>query len=106
MGVIAGLVLVALIIGAIVVALGGAILGCMPSFIFWLIPVNPDGLAAKLLTGGLVAGVALVVLIAWSRHGESGAEYELPEDERRRREQAERDNDEFGWWMTDGPGAY
>ncbi len=105
MGVVAGLVLVALFIGAIVVALGGAILGRLPSFIFWLIPVNPDGLAAKLLTGGLVAGVVLVVLVAWSRHGE-GADYELPEDERRRREQAERDNDEFGWWMTDGPGAY
>lgn len=73
MGVVAGLVLLALFIGAIVVALGGAVLGRLPSFIFWLIPVNPDGLAAKLLTGGLVALVALVVLVAWSRHGDAGA---------------------------------
>jgi hypothetical protein len=104
-GVVAGLVLVALFIAAIVVALGGTILGRLPSFIFWLIPVNPDGLAAKLLTGGFVAFVALVILFAWSRRGDAGAGDEVPEDERRRRKQAEDDADDFAWWMTEGPAS-
>jgi hypothetical protein len=106
MGVVAGLVLIGLLAGALVVSIGGAVLGWVPSFVFWLIPVNPNGLAAKLLTGAVLASLAAIALTAWLGRSDEEPGSEALAADRRRRQWTERDADDFAWWMTDGPGRY
>lgn len=94
---VAGAVFVLVILGAMLAGIGEALLAHMPGWLLWLLPFDPNSIAAKLAVGGFVIGVGVVLLMMFAESNPT-----TPEEQR----QIDQDAHEFAWWMTEGPGSY